>query len=342
MSNREKTTYDFYQLAGSRVKTPAFSWPVYDCRLMDLEQYLDRPNLDRNGLFKDELFAECLDNLESRKLIVPIYSKIPSKYEPLKKVTNLAAAFAQLDKNPLTGEPDKYLSDDAIGSWVVKFGLPTYIPLTFSTHRLAADGITEMPWQGISVGDMFKRWSYIESRLSAFSRGNYVMLYDTFLGLQKVSSGLFEAIHAFLEDDIRKSVDALLVILPLHLSESLMSNRQAVKRGKVSLDVKFELIFALSNMLSSLLTGVTLNVGIDIDKGRYIPIQTWQVDSLWSAMILQFYNYLALNQPFKECPACHRYFSMSGQRKDRAFCPVGTGLYQDCKQHYKDVNRRKP
>lgn len=348
MENDKKTPTAFYQMAGIKVKTPSFLSPVYSSyELLDLDEYIYRFNLDTICLYKDEAFMEGLDNLQSRKVIVPSY-KNPVEYSPLETNPNLISSFAQIDnldndkatKQSFTNT-SKFLTDDDIIAWISRNGLPIHNPLYLYPHHSSQ---ASQRWSEPESLSMFDYLSYCETQLQFHSSPRrYVMLRDTFLGLQELSSNMFQATIAFLNNDLDNSLDLLSSISPSHLGDQFFDAEGFLIYRNPCFDTKNEILNVLSSMITFFLSDVRLTLSFEKNEIDNTPIavQSWGINNLWSAMMLQLYHALAVKQQFKKCPSCGNYFSMMGQRVDRIYCPEGTGIYMDCKQHVKDSNRRK-
>ena len=234
---------------------------------------------------------------------------------------------------------NRYITDKDIELWIKKFGMLCDNPMPFSTDQPKTRSQASTDWHELSLGEMLPWYCYAERKLLEYSRPQkYVMFRDTFLTLQELASVLFQAINSFISNDLQSSAKALDELMPIHLGELSFYSFKANEENET--EIKQKLADAVSIILSSLLTGITMNLNVErnLENESYIFVQSWNIDSLWSAMILQFYHYLALNQPFKQCPDCGNFFSLAGSRKDRKYCPPGKTT--SCSQHAKEVRRQ--
>ena len=81
----KKSTYEFYEMGGARVRTPPFTWPVYEVKIVKLADYIHDCVPDPDALYANESFTDALSHMESAKVIIPI--KQTAEYMPLKKIT---------------------------------------------------------------------------------------------------------------------------------------------------------------------------------------------------------------------------------------------------------------
>lgn len=334
MTLERKTIKDSYLVGNSKIRVSPLAWPVYArYELVSMYKYLSRQNkkqLERFLKVRPNFYQEFLEDTGNEGiLIVPDYNSEVKEYDPLGKEPNLFLNFAQLY---CEGNPP---SNETILEWVHKYGLPVYKPTDFVNNNEAFK-VGSTDWDSLL-------FPYLEYEQVLYSQsGGYAMFLETFIMLAEEMNNLFKAANFIFHS--RGKEDA--TDLAITLSESYTHEKLLEPLGYgVTIEesvLKDIIIKGFINRVEKHITKLSAALNLEkVEKPPYLAfIPTWQVPSLFSAIILQFYEYTFTNQNVKTCAHCGKLFNPT--KSSQKYCPPSyLELKSACKNAANQAKHRK-
>lgn len=311
-----------YQIGGSTVNFAALEWSVYEnYEIINVVTYIEKQNkqAQQRLLNIEPNFYELVhEHLADVFVIVPNYQDPSSTYNPLNyKAAIMLALMKSCQTSGYLSVDD--FSDEQIIAWAREFGLPFNIPYYPHYNFGGMENELNDTDTLIGVPYRFERILY-----QAFD--HYVMFRQSFQALMREAINLVKGYTAFSNNQYDEMIEAFSVLASSEDTAPMWDRLNGVAADFPVAELNNYIRETLASLLSRHISGylnfvspVMLQTSSRANSSNIIFTPTWKVPNLWTALIVQLYESMIRNQPFKKCEYCGTEFEATDPRM--RYCP---------------------